>query len=491
MRRPRAHAGACIPRPRPTPRGVGVDGTCRRALGLDGADFRYFRALQLQFNGRIGEAEAETECCLAMGPTFGRASLTLARLRRQTAAGDHVESIRSRFATVDEEAKTTPPSSSPCTRNSTPWANTGRHGPPCCAETESCRAGSAMTGRRTRDLRCADRQVRCGDPCGKKHHRRSRPIFIVGMPRSGTTLLERILGNHSMVMPPANLRFPRQLRWAADSRPCAVDLPLLEASHWIHATRSSLPGTDPVARARPALLRGQAAAQFHAARFHPSCLAACQDHPHGSRPDGRLFSNYRALFGDSYGYSYDLESLGHHHGQYRRLMRHWHRSLPGFVLDIDYDELVRDTESAARRLLGFCGLPYEPACLDTTRNHAPVATLSSAQVRAPSTSARGEWRRYEHQLQPLRGCLAPADAKKQEPGGGKQSSRPSVRAGRLNRCRNRPGCPASRHARIRCTRIRCRTEARTLRAVVAAIVGWPGIEHVVDDHADALFSVRS
>ena len=93
---------------------------------------------------------------------------------------------------------------------------------------------------------------------------------------------------------------------------------------------------------------------------------------------------------------------------YQRLMRHWHRTLPGFVLDIDYGQLVRDTGSAARRLLEFCGLPYEAACLDTTANDSPVATLSSAQVRAPiHQRSAGEWRRYERQLDPLRRMLLP------------------------------------------------------------------------------------
>jgi hypothetical protein len=81
--------------------------------------------------------------------------------------------------------------------------------------------------------------------------------------------------------------------------------------------------------------------------------------------------------------------------------------MPGSVLDVDYDELVRDTGSAARKLLGFCGLPYEPACLDTTGNESPVATLSSAQVRMPiHQRSLGEWCRYERQLQPLRHALA-------------------------------------------------------------------------------------
>ena len=85
--------------------------------------------------------------------------------------------------------------------------------------------------------------------------------------------------------------------------------------------------------------------------------------------------------------------------------------MPGVIHDVDYADLVRDTEATARALLSYCDLEWEPGCVDTSRNAAPVATISSAQVRQP-IHARGleEWRRYERQLQPLRQTLGlPAD----------------------------------------------------------------------------------
>ena len=118
------------------------------------------------------------------------------------------------------------------------------------------------------------------------------------------------------------------------------------------------------------------------------------------------FSNYRAMFGDAYAYAYDFERLAQHHRQYQRLMQHWRQAAPGFVLDLPYADLVQDTDSACRRLLEFCGLPYEPG-LDHTRNTASVATLSSAQVRQPiHARGLGEWRRYERHIEPLRTLLA-------------------------------------------------------------------------------------
>ena len=120
------------------------------------------------------------------------------------------------------------------------------------------------------------------------------------------------------------------------------------------------------------------------------------------------FSNYRALFGDAYAYSYEMASLAHHHAQYQRLMQHWLGVMPDFVLDLPYADLVRDTPAACATLLDFCGLRFEAACLDHTSNRSSVATLSSAQVREPiHARGLGEWRRYQRQLQPLRELLDP------------------------------------------------------------------------------------
>lgn len=119
------------------------------------------------------------------------------------------------------------------------------------------------------------------------------------------------------------------------------------------------------------------------------------------------FSNYRAMFGDAYAYSYELGRLAHHHREYERLMRHWREVAPGSVIDVSYAELVQDTEGACRKLLDACGLPFEQGCLDHTRNTSSVSTLSSAQVRHPiHARGLGEWERYRTRLQGLQSQLA-------------------------------------------------------------------------------------
>ncbi len=387
-----------------------------RAAGLDDADFLYFHALQLQFNGRIAEAEAELESCLAKGPSFGRASLTLARIRRQTPERNHLEALHTRLAAV-------PPGSEDHAafefalhkelddngRLDEAWqalqrANAimrRRLGYDAAAEQA---VFDALIERFPQPLRAA-RAAAADGP---------QPIFIVGMPRSGTTLLERIVGNHSQVAPAGELAdLPKQLRWTADCHGHRLlDLPLLEATRTLDAAllgRRYLQQTQWRAGGRRYYV-DKLPPNFMLVGFIRQALPQAKILHMVREPMEVCFSNYRALFGDSYAYSYDLGSLAHHYRQYRRVMAHWHQVAPGFVLDVPYDALVQDTDSTARRVLGFCGLPFEAECLDTAGNRAPVATLSSAQVRAPiHQRALGEWRRYAEPLQLLRDALAATD----------------------------------------------------------------------------------
>ena len=392
-----------------------------RAAGLNDADFLYFRALQLQFNGRIAEAEAELEACLAKGPSFGRASLSLARIRRQTAERNHLDALQARLAAV------TPGSEDHFSedhaalefalhkelddngKRDQAWqalqrANAIMHkrlGYDAAAEQAMF---DALIERFPQSLQATETAPVDGP----------QPIFIVGMPRSGTTLLERVVGNHSQVAPTGELAdLPKQLRWTADRHGHRLlDMPLLEATRSLDMAllgRRYLQQTQWRAGDRRYYV-DKLPPNFMLVGFIRQALPQAKILHMVREPMEVCFSNYRALFGDSYAYSYDLESLAHHYRQYRRVMAHWHKIAPGFVLDVAYDALVRQTDSTARRVLGFCGLAFESECLDTAGNRAPVATLSSAQVRAPiHQHALGEWRRYAEPLQPLRRALAAMD----------------------------------------------------------------------------------
>ncbi len=382
-----------------------------RDTGLDTPDFRYFHALQLQFNGHIADAEAEMEACLRMGPTFGRASLSLARIRRQTAQSNHVDFIRARLAQV------APGSEDHAAFEFALYEeldDLGEHDEACAALAR----GNAVMHARTRydadtERGLIDQLIHAFDTDAETDDTNldgPMPIFIVGLPRSGTTLLERILGTHSQVASAGELTdLPKQLRWTADQHGHALlDEALLAATGRL----------DFALLGERYLQQSQWRAhgrRFYVDKLPPSFLLV--GHIRRALPRAKIlhlvrdpmdvcFSNWRALFGDAYAYSYDFAALAHHHGLYRQVMAHWHRVHPGFVLDVPYADLVHDPEASCRRVLEFCGLPFEADCLDHTRNRSSVSTLSSAQVREPiHARGIGEWRRHAAQLEPLRKLL--------------------------------------------------------------------------------------
>ncbi|MET0654059.1 MAG: sulfotransferase, partial [Pseudoxanthomonas sp.] len=319
-----------------------------RQAGLEDADFLYFHALQLQFNGRIAEAEAELESCLAKGPSFGRASLTLARIRRQTQDSNHLDALHARLATVQPGTEdhaaiefALHKELDDLGRKHEAW--------------QALQRGNAIMHRRLGYDAAAEEALfdalieRFPQPVHATANAPvdgPQPIFIVGMPRSGTTLLERVIGNHSQVAPAGELSdLPKQLRWTADRHGHALlDTPLLEATRTLDAAllgRRYLEQTQWRAGDRARYV-DKLPPNFMLIGFIRQALPQAKILHMVRDPMEICFSNYRALFGDSYAYSYDLESLAHQYRQYRRLMAHWHAVAPGFVLDVPYDALVRD-----------------------------------------------------------------------------------------------------------------------------------------------------
>jgi hypothetical protein len=123
-------------------------------------------------------------------------------------------------------------------------------------------------------------------------------------------------------------------------------------------------------------------------------------------PMDACFSTFKQYFAEGQNFSYDLVDLGRYYRCYVALMDHWDRVLPGRVLHIQYEELVREPEATIRRLLAHCGLPFEPACLNFHETRRSVRTASAEQVRQPLyTSGVGYWRHFERQLGPLRQAL--------------------------------------------------------------------------------------
>jgi tetratricopeptide (TPR) repeat protein len=227
-----------------------------------------------------------------------------------------------------------------------------------------------------------------------------RPVFIVGMPRSGTTLTEQILASHPHAFGCGELRFWHTACVAYESAalrgaerrgaiPAAAEKYLsLLASFSAEASR--------VIDKMPANFMNLGL--IHAAFPHARIL-----HMRRNPLDTGL-SIYFQIFSNAHLYANDLEDIAHYFTQYSRLMVHWRATLPkGTILEVPYEKLVADPEPWIREIVQFVGLPWDPRCLRFNETERTVITASNWQVRQPiSTSAAGRWRNYERYLGPLR-----------------------------------------------------------------------------------------
>ena len=120
------------------------------------------------------------------------------------------------------------------------------------------------------------------------------------------------------------------------------------------------------------------------------------------------FSGFKQLFAEGQEFTYSLEDVGTYYRDYVSLMDHWDKVLPGWVLRVQHEDVIDDLEGQVRRLLDFCGLPFEDACVEFHRNERAVRTASSEQVRQPIyRSSLAQWRHYEAHLEPLKRVLGP------------------------------------------------------------------------------------
>lgn len=382
------------------------------AAGLDHPDLSYLRGVQLMFNGRLDEAAAAFSACLRRQSAHGRAAVALARLRTQTRTDNHLEFI-------DAHVRRAPQGSEDhAAFEFARYKELEDLGDLDAAWSALERGNAIMATRLPQDIagerrlidaliaRCKSGFVQTVSP----RHEGPQPIFVVGMPRSGTTVLERILGNHSQVTSAGELGdFARQLRWAAN-RVTALPLdPIITERagtlDYAEIGRRYLAQTQWRAQGKPWFVDKLPINYLNAAFIRRALPQARILHMVRS-PMDVCFSNYRAYFGEGYAYSYRLDTLAAQYANYHRLMQHWRDAMPESILDVSYELLVSEPEAAARAVFDFCGLPFEAGAVDLRRNASPAATLSTMQVREGiHQRARGEWRRYASQLAPLEQLL--------------------------------------------------------------------------------------
>lgn len=239
------------------------------------------------------------------------------------------------------------------------------------------------------------------------------PIFILGMPRSGSTLIEQILASHSLVEGCGEL--PYILMMTASmiaNRPGSLHytdvIEQLDADELTGLGRSYLHyASTHCAEDQPYFTDKMPANYSHVGFIH-------QILPHAKIIDARrdpmatCVANFRQLFAQGKNQSYDLTELGEYCLQYHEMMNHWDEVLPGTVLRVQYEDVVADIEDQVRRILDYCELPFEKGCIDFYKSSRPVNTASSEQVRQPIYQSAVEfWKHYEPHLDELREVLAP------------------------------------------------------------------------------------
>ena len=240
---------------------------------------------------------------------------------------------------------------------------------------------------------------------GRGHPSRA-PIFVVGSPRSGTTLIEQILASHRLVQGMGETKVMHEVAGGRLYWPLPDDAP-----------------ADVVRQIGAAYLRGVRELGWNRGErfvdkmprnyFMVGVIALALPRAiilHSVRdPMDTCLSLYRSLFDEGNEFSYDLAEIGRTYVRYRDLMEHWATVLPGRVIDVRHEELVADPEGRIRWLVTeACGLPWDETCLRYHENRREVHTLSAEQVRRPMfTSSVGRWRRYERHLAPLIEALGP------------------------------------------------------------------------------------
>ena len=379
------------------------------ALDPDSAALRYALSSAFIATGKLEQAEDVLDKLIASHPRDYDAYYNRATLRKQTLGRNHVDAIRK---ALDETAQ------DPMSAVGLNYAlaheleDLGQDEESFAALKKGADARRAMMAYRVeKDTDTMARIAKVFDAEFFAKHRNAcdeqGPIFVLGLPRSGTTLVDRILSAHPEVESLGELNdFPLALTALCRAVPVPGDLVSRSAEldmrelgeAYLHRVRQRAKGSRFFIDKAPAnfLYIGLIAAALPNARII-----------HLNRnPIDNALGMYKALFRMGYPFSYDFDDLAKYMQAKTELMAHWHAVLPGRVTEVHYEDIVSDQEVQTRRLLAEVGLAWNSACLDFHKNASPTATASAAQVRRPLyASSVDRWRRYETQLQPLIAAL--------------------------------------------------------------------------------------
>ena len=240
------------------------------------------------------------------------------------------------------------------------------------------------------------------------------PIFIVGLPRSGSTLLEQILASHSQV--DGTMELPNMLALAQKlrrgERMSAVNhypgiLKELPAEQFLEFGEKFIDETR-VHRGSAPFFIDKMPNNFRHVGLIKLMLPNAKIIDARRHPMGSCFSGFKQLFAEGQEFTYGLEEVGTYYRDYVELMDHWDKVLPGQVLRVQYEEVVADLDTQVRRILDYCGLEFEESCINFHETDRSVRTPSSEQVRQPIyQSGVEQWKNFESNLDPLKQALGP------------------------------------------------------------------------------------
>lgn len=370
-------------------------------------EYRYNQAVTLNFLGRTDEADAALEALIELAPDYARAHHLLAGLRKQTPTRNHIARLSKALAANDDArdrlllgyalAKEQEDVGEPHAALNTLCATNAEH-------------RRTLPYRFDQDATAFDAIEAAWPLPAAVDAPIDAPIFIVGMPRTGTTLVDRILSSHSDIESAGELQaMPLAVKWASGTRtPTVLDAQTIAAA--ASADMGEI-GRDYLHRAmhhrRDTSLRftdkfpGNFQYLGFIARALPQSRIIClRRHPMDT-----VLSNFRNLFATSsryYDYSYDLLDIAAYYVRFDRLMAKWRAALPGQLIEVRYENLVADQAGETQRMLAHCGLEWSDACLSFHANSAPVSTPSAAQVRQPIySSSVARWKSHAEVLAPV------------------------------------------------------------------------------------------
>ncbi len=364
----------------------------------------YNHATALIAMGDLEVAEALLDRVIELTPDDDAAWYNRSTLRRQRADDNHVAALEQRLAGLADRH---PARIGLCYALAKECEDLGRHAAAFAALRQGAGARRARLSYRVEDDLETMRLIEATFDAAffaRTHagHGDARPLFVVGLPRSGTTLVDRILGSHGTVssrgessdLAQAVVRVagPAANKAELVQRTAKLDFRTLGRAY------CNTLATDAALRVVDKTPGNFLYLALIAAALPQARIVHLRRHPMDA-----CYAMYKTLFRMAYPFSYDLDDLGRYWRGYDRLMAHWRRVLPEErFLEVDYEELVMHQDAVSRRLVAHAGLEWEDACLAFERNPHPTLTASAAQVRQPIyRSSVGLWRKYQQELAPL------------------------------------------------------------------------------------------